>query len=105
MSDGPVVAVRDLSQRDSSQLESPERNAALVSSTPGWVEIELTDGGTPISKGTLVGVQTSQTLYVGNVESREILGHGQRLRIRVDHWLDLQDIAIIQKLWSQEEAN
>lgn len=105
MSDAAVVALRDLSQPDSSLPESPERNGELVSSSPLWVELQLTDGGAPISGGTLVGVQTSQTVYVGRVESGEIIGNSQRLRVRVDHWLALQDVAAIQKLWSQEQPD
>ena len=99
MSDGPVVALRDLSQP-----ESADRNGSLISASVDWAELELKDGGAPISGGTLVGIQTSQTIYVGHVESGETVGNGQRLRVRVDHWLALQDGSSIQKLWSQEQS-
>ncbi len=102
MSDDPVVALRDLSQPDSSLPESPQRSGELVSSSPDWVELDLTDGGASIARGTPVGVQTSETIYLGHVESGEPLGNSQRLRVRVDHWLALQDISAVQKLWSQE---
>ena len=99
MSDGRVVALRDLSQPDLSQPEGPERNGELVSSGPGWAELEMTDGGAPIPAGTPVRSQTSQAIFLGQVQGSEI----HRLRVRVDHSLALQDIAAIQKLWSQEQ--
>lgn len=105
MSDGAVVALRDLNQPDSSLPESPERKGELVSSSPVSVELQLTDGGAPITSGTLVGVQTSETVYLGRVESGEIVGNRQRLRVRVDHWLSLQDVSAIQKRWSQEQPD
>lgn len=100
MNDDPLVALRDLSQP-----ESTERNADMVSSGPDWAELEVTDGGAPISGGSLVELQTSQTIYLGHVESGETLGKSQRLRVRVDHWLALQDVSSIQKLWSQEQSD
>jgi hypothetical protein len=99
MSDGRV-ALRDLSQP-----ESPERNGELVSSGPGWAELELTGGGAPIPAGTPVGFQTSETIYLGQVEAKETQGDGHRLRVRVDHLLALQDVNSIQNLWSQEQPD
>jgi hypothetical protein len=69
------------------------------------VELDLTDGGARIAGGTLVGIQTSQTIYLGHVESGETPGNVQRLRVRVDHWLALQDVSSVQKLWSQEQPD
>ena len=100
MSDDPLVALRDLSQP-----EGTERTGNLVSASVDWAELEVTDGGAPIPGGTLVGIQTSKTIYVGRVESGEILHKNQRLRVRVDHWLARQDVSSIQKLWSQEQSD
>ncbi len=100
MSDDPLVALRDLSQP-----EGTERTGNLVSVGVDWAELEVTDGGSPISGGTLVGIQTSKTIYLGHVESGETLGNSQRLRVRVDHRLALQDVGAIQKLWSQEKSD
>ena len=105
MSDGSTVALRDLGQPDTSQPESPERNGQLVSSGPGWAELELSDGGTPIPTGHPVGFQTSHTSYLGYVESAETRGNRHCLRVRVEHWLALPDVAVIQKLWSQEQPD
>ena len=99
MSDDAVVALRDLSRP-----EPTERNGSLISAGVDWAEFELTDGGAQISGGTLVGIQTSQTIYLGHVERAEMLGNRQRLRVRVEHWLALQDVGSIQKLWSQEQS-
>jgi hypothetical protein len=100
MSDGAVVALRDLSHPDST-----ERSGSLISEGVDWVDLELTGGAAPISSGTLVGVQTSQNIYLGQVERGELLGSSQRLRIRVEHWLALQDASSIQKLWTQEQTD
>jgi hypothetical protein len=100
MSDDPLVALRDLSQP-----EGTGRTGNLISASISWAELEVTDGGAPIAGGTLVELQTSQTIYLGRVESGEILDKNQRLRIRVDHWLDLQDVATIQELWSEQKSD
>src|SRR5512135_1917039 len=100
MGDGCVVALRDLSQPESAQ-----RSGHLVSAGSEWAELELTDGGEPIPGGVLVGLQTSENVYLGQVESGESLGTNQRLRVRVGHRLALQDISTIQKLWSQGSAD
>ena len=96
MSDGRHVALRDLSQP-----ETTERNGDLVSSGDGWAEVELRDGGPPVHSGTPVELQTSQTIYLGHVESAEV----SRLRIRVDYFLAMEDVGSIQKLWTTERSD
>jgi hypothetical protein len=95
MGDGRV-ALRDLSQP-----ETTERNGDLVSSGNGWAEIELRDGGPQVHSGTPVELQTGQSIYLGHVESGEV----HRLRVRVDHSLDVQDVLAIQKLWNPEQPD
>jgi hypothetical protein len=101
MSDDSVVALRDLTEPPGAERTGKLLGADLESS-----ELELTVGGPAISDGALVAVQTSQTICVGYVlgraESVETPGP-QRLRIRIDHWVALQDVSVIQKLWSQEQ--
>ena len=100
MSDGPVILLRDLSQP-----ESTERSCNLLFEDRKWAEIELRDAGAPIRDGTPVGLQTSQSVYLGHVHSGEMSGDCQRLRVRVDHWLAVQDVSTMQKLWSQEQPD
>ena len=100
MTDDAVVALRDLSQP-----ETAGRIGNLISASVDWAELELTDGGAPVPGGTLVELQTSETIYLGRVEKGETVGKDQRLRVRVDHWLALQDVSSIQKLWSQEQPD
>lgn len=104
MSDGPFVAIRDLSELNPTQPDRPARNGELVSSSPDWLDLKLTDGGPALSGAALIEVQTSQTVYMGHVESAESLGNGQRLRVRVDHWLALEDVSLIQKLWTEDQS-
>ncbi len=77
----------------------------MVSSGPGWAELELTDGGAPIPAGALVKFQTSEAICLGHVETGHIRGSLHHLRVRIEHSLALQDIAAIQKLWSQEQPD
>jgi len=105
MSEDPVVSLRDLSQPDSSRPESPQRSGELLSSGPGWVELELTEDGAPLSGGTPVAVRTSETIYMGHIESGKMQDNRDCLRVRVDHWLAVQDVSAIQKLWSQEQPD
>ena len=94
-----------LTLRRLKEPESAERNGQLLSADASWAEVELTDGGSSIPEDTLVGFETNDTVYIGRVESREDSGNTQRLRVRVDHWLALQDVSSIQKLWSQEQPD
>ena len=97
--------VCDVTLRHLSEPESTERRGQLVSSGPDWAELELTDGGLALPQGSLLGFQTSQTISVGHVESGEIIGGTQRLRVRVDHWLASQDVSSIQKLWTHDQPD
>ena len=105
MGGGRVVALRTLSPPDLGQPESPERNCELVSSGPGWAELELTDGGAPIPAGTLVGFQTGEAICLGHVEAGQIRGSFHHLRVRVDHSLVLQDVSSVQEHWSQQQPD
>lgn len=104
MSSGGIV-LRDLSQPDISQPQSLERNGEIVSSGSGWTEIELLNGSTTIPAGTLVGFETSETIYLGVVETAEIRDSRPRLRVRIDHSLTRQDVSSIQQLWSQQQPD
>jgi hypothetical protein len=105
MSNGAVVALRDLSQPAPDQGERPERSAHLVSTGHDRAELELSDGGAPILAGTMVEFETSQSIFLGRVEGMEIRGNCHHLRVRVDHWLALQDVSSIQELWNREPAD
>ncbi|HEY2842783.1 MAG TPA: hypothetical protein VGJ09_04000 [Bryobacteraceae bacterium] len=100
MGDGRVVAFRDLSQ-----TESTERNGHLIQSGNGWAELEFSDGGAPVPEGTPVGLETSETIYLGHVERGEIQGNSQRVRILFNHTLALKEVQAIQKLWGSEQAD
>ena len=99
------VALRDLSQPELSQLQTPERNGEIVSTSSGWTEIELLDGGTAIPAGTLVGFETSEAIYLGFVETAEIRENRPRLRVRINHSLARRAVSSIQQLWSQQQPD
>ena len=56
----------------------------------------------PVRPGDLVEFETKQTLFLGEVDSSEPEGDGQHLRVRLEHVLDLEKTAWIQKLWDEE---
>jgi|HubBroStandDraft_6_1064221.scaffolds.fasta_scaffold1069566_2 hypothetical protein len=58
------------------------------------------EGPHPIGRGALVEFETKETLYLGEVESSEAGDTEQRLRVTVEHSLDLEKAAWIQKLWN-----
>jgi hypothetical protein len=58
------------------------------------------EGPDPIGRGALVEFETKETLYLGEVESSEAGDTEQRLRVNVEHSLDLEKAAWIQKLWN-----
>jgi hypothetical protein len=58
------------------------------------------EGRHPIGRGALVEFETKETLYLGQVESSEAGDTEQRLRVNVEHSLDLEKAAWIQKLWN-----
>lgn len=105
MTDATLAVVRDLSEPSPTQPDHAERHGELVSSSPIRLELKLADGGPPIAPGALLKVQTGQTAYLGHVEGAENLGQGQRLAVRVGHWLSLQEVSFIQNFWSQHQSD
>ncbi len=104
MSESRVVTVRDLRQGDSNRTENRPTRGELVSSGPGWVELDFTSGAT-IPPGTPIEVQTEEILYLGHVQSEKRENGRVRLRVHVDHFLSLQSISAIQKRWNQDQAD
>src|ERR1044071_7169823 len=98
MGEGTIATFRDLSQP-----QTAERNGQLISNARGWAELELTDSGPPVEPGTLVGFETSKLVLMGRVDSAELVDSRLRLRVRVEHWLELQNASSVQKLWSEEQ--
>ncbi len=64
-----------------------------------WAELAL-DSRNSIAQGDLVEFETAQTLYLGEVEWSELLGGEQRVRVHLEHSLDLEKTSWIQKLWN-----
>jgi hypothetical protein len=78
------------------ETRSPGR---LVAMDGRCAEVAV-EGPHPIGRGTLVEFETKETLYLGEVESSEVRDAEQRLRVDVEHSLDLEKAAWIQKLWN-----
>jgi hypothetical protein len=73
----------------------------LLSLEGGYAEASL-DGETLLSRGSLVEFQTSQTLYLGEVESGWTEGGTSHIRVLIEHSVDLERAAAISRLWNTD---
>jgi len=82
-------------------IKRPEtRSSGRLVAIEGRCAEVAVEGPHPIGRGTLVEFETKETLYLGEVESSEVRDAEQRLRVNVEHSLDLEKAAWIQKLWN-----
>jgi len=81
-----------------SSLSEPEHaiSATLVSQQGKIAEIDL-EGANPLAPGALVQFHTPDALYLGEVESEL---QENRLRILIDHSIDLARARSIRRLWN-----
>jgi hypothetical protein len=73
----------------------------LLSLEGTYAEASL-DGETLLSQGSLVKFQTSETLYLGQVESGWTETGINHIRILIEHSVDLERAAAIRRLWNTE---
>jgi hypothetical protein len=73
----------------------------LVSFEGRYANVSLNQA-TPLHQGSLVQFQTSQTLYLGEIESGWTEEGFQRLRILIEHSVDLERAAAIRRLWNTD---
>ena len=60
------------------------------------------DGEITFSNGTLVQFQTSETLYLGAVESASKEAGTHRVRVLIEHSVDLAKAAAVRRLWNAD---
>jgi hypothetical protein len=73
----------------------------LLSLEEGYAEASL-DGETLLSRGSLVEFQTSETLYLGEVESGWTESGTNHIRVLIEHSVDLEKAAAISRLWNTD---
>lgn len=71
----------------------------LLSLEGRYAEAAL-EGETTLAHGTLVQFQTSDTLYLGAVESASKEAGGNRVRVLIEHSVDLAKAAAVRRLWN-----
>jgi len=64
-----------------------------------WAKLAV-EGRNRLRPGDLVEFETGETLYLGEVEISEVVEGEQRLKVHLEHSLDLEKTAWIQKLWN-----
>jgi len=69
----------------------------LLSLEGRYAEVAL-DSSTPLSQGSLVQFQSADTLYLGEIESAGV----QRLRVLIEHSVNLDRAAAIRRLWNTD---
>lgn len=62
------------------------------------------DGKTVLKRGTLVQFQTSETLYLGEVESTTKEAGTNRVRVLIEHSVDLAKAAAVRRLWNADNS-
>jgi hypothetical protein len=75
----------------------------LLSLEGRYAEATL-DGETLLSQGALVQFQTSETLYLGEIESGWTEAGANHIRVLIEHSVDLERAAQIRRLWNAESA-
>ena len=80
--------------------EGSPRRAVERSSNGRHLELELADEAAEFSAGTLAEIETSQSIYLGEIRRRE----GFHLWVAVEHALDRARLRRIQELWNEAEA-
>jgi hypothetical protein len=75
----------------------------LLSLEGRYAEAAL-DGETVPSRGALVQFQTSQMLYLGEIESGWTEGGTNHVRVLIEHSVDLERSAAIRRLWNTDGA-
>ena len=80
-------------------LADPHRSlpGRLLSLEGRYAEVAL-DGEASLSPGTLVQFQSAETLYLGEMES--LTDH--RLRVLIEHSVNLERAASIRRLWNTD---
>lgn len=62
------------------------------------------DGEPVLNRGALVQFQTSQMLYLGEIESGWTEGGTNHVRVVIEHSVDLERSAAIRRLWNTDGA-
>jgi hypothetical protein len=60
------------------------------------------DTAAPLTRGTLVQFQTSDTLYLGEIETGWKEADANRVRVLIEHSVDLERAAVIRRLWNTD---
>ncbi|MGA3185491.1 MAG: hypothetical protein ABSF22_00140 [Bryobacteraceae bacterium] len=73
----------------------------LLSLEGKYAEASL-DGETQLSRGSLVEFQDSSTQYLGEVESGWTEAGTNRIRVLIEHTVDMEKAAAIRRLWNTD---
>jgi hypothetical protein len=73
----------------------------LLSIEGRYAEAAL-DGETLLTQGALVEFQTAKTLYLGQIESGWTEAGAHRIRVLIEHSVDLERAAAIRRLWNTD---
>jgi hypothetical protein len=69
----------------------------LISLEGRYAEVAL-DAEAPLDPGTLVQLKSAETLYLGEIEC----AGGTRLRVLIEHSVNLDRAAAIRRLWNTD---
>lgn len=75
----------------------------LLSLEGRYAEATL-DGDILLNRGALVRFQTSETLYLGQIESAGSEAGTNHIRVLIEHSVDLERAAAVRRLWNSDGA-
>ena len=76
----------------------------LLSLEGRYAEASL-EGEAPLSRGALVEFQTAETLYLGEIESGWTESGASRIRVLIEHSVNLERAAAIRRLWNTDSPS
>jgi hypothetical protein len=84
-------------------IAHPESTVAgrLISLEGRYAEAVL-DGEAPLKRGALVRFQTPETLYLGEIEAGWTEAGSSRIRVLIEHAVDLEKAAAVRRLWNSD---
>ena len=65
------------------------------------IEIELSDGPSPLRCGAAVEIMSEEKIYLGEIQATS----GAKMKISVEHVVDRAKIAAIQAVWGEPEIS
>jgi hypothetical protein len=101
----PLISVISATGISLSSIGDPQltMEGQLLSLEGRYAEAVL-DGETALRRGVLVQFQTAETLYLGEIVKGWNEAGTNRIRVLIEHSVDLERAAAVRRLWDTESS-